>query len=1216
MAKAYEYVVEIRAGFNKLSNDMRQASGQFKKLEKDVTGVFKNISAIAKSAAVLGGVVAINQLKNAVMELAKKGEAAGSIAEGFQKLGGSSKSIQDASKATLGLVSKFELMKLANQALLKGIPQVNENFAMLADYAGRVANTLDQDTGTALENLINGLSTVKEKQLAAIGITIDADEAYRKYAESNNIAAVAGKRWEDVLTSQEQKLAKQNAAVEAVRNNLDKLAPVSDSVANAQQAYNQAIDDGLATMGNAINNNTQLADAYRQLEKVINEIDWEKLGEDIGTVSGIMATMASSVLPLLASEFSKVARGFESLFGETAQSSLDKLTVKILELESSLAEVRNSSKPGAIIGRMVGLDDKLSGQLASAKKDFKDLLDAQESLRLSEEKLAAMREAKGAKLLKDMKDKAEADKEAEAAGRRIAEAMAAAAEETKKFREALDKEETKQLEDGVKKGLDVALKSLNKSSFEYYTKLLEEVTRDGITKGWGKSYENSQGEDRQKADDIANAGAKAAGDEYRNKFAEAAKDFKKEQIKAGEEAAKKTRERYEEVAQGVESAFRNAFSSVGGSDWRTNIMDLGVTLAATLTAAFQTGVTDNPKVVQGIADLGVVLGNYLAKTFGATAFGDNNTPGEGASIGKIASAAGQAYFNDKGERIDPSLFGIGDEQKAMDAGAIGQNQDGSFIYPESGVKQDDAAKAEQAAKNAAAWASAAGTILGAATSSAYNKKTGEKEGAVAGGIIGAAIGAYFGGPQGAAAGAQIGSALGSFFGGLFKKGVKNPETKARHAFEQWLEDRFKELGKIRIMDANGKLGGYLTDFRGKELTPDFNDQGPGGWVSDMDAWGEKAKNSFLGLGEAMKELRGISEDVGAQIGYMLGTNLAGNIDNAKLLMLQLGLTFEEVSEALLKSAMKGTISWLAFNSYIRDTAEAFKPGLSAVGAISQAFQNLIDGAGQGRESVKAFKDIAVEAMEAGVKTMEGLKQYLLAQGFDPEYVEALMDAAKQRGVDSLKEWSEATDQVAGSIIGDMEAMSTKLQEEWNKMRENLKDFSKSLKEIPKEVQSTIKIKVKTEYDENTKQVIERMGNVLPSGVPNEGERDMSETATAQTGRLARATSAARSTRMVSRMTGKVYTPATGNPFGGGVIRTPVITGKPYDVAAGGMNLVQRPPEPSRTPGVNINIDAKGAAAGAENAIMDASRQIEANVINTILPMIRDAGMRGGRGADY
>ena len=227
MAVAYEYVVDIRAGFAKLTNDLKDVSKQFSGVEKTVGNVFKNINTIINSALAVGGVFAINRLKDSLIELAKRGEAAGSIAEGFQKLGGSAATIEAASRATMGLVGQFDLMKIANQAMLKGIPDVNKNFALMAEYAGRVANTLDMDTTTALTNLTAAIGTAKEKMLQNLGITIDTDKAFQNYAKAHGIVLGTAKKWTDVLSDQEQKLAKQEEVLRILPEAISKLAGVT-----------------------------------------------------------------------------------------------------------------------------------------------------------------------------------------------------------------------------------------------------------------------------------------------------------------------------------------------------------------------------------------------------------------------------------------------------------------------------------------------------------------------------------------------------------------------------------------------------------------------------------------------------------------------------------------------------------------------------------------------------------------------------------------------------------------------------------------------------------------------------------------------------------------------------------------------------------------------------------------------------------------------------
>ena len=1219
MATAYEYVVDIRAGFAKLSGDINGVTNQFKRLERDVGSIFSNIGKIATAGLAIAGVAAIGKLNTALVEMAKRGEAAGSIMEGFQKLGGSTAAIKQAQQATIGLVSSFDLMKIANQAMLKGVPDVNKNFGLLAEYAGRVANTLDQDTTVALSNLVNALASTKEKQLQAMGVTIDADKAYRDFAKANNIAAIAGKRWEDVLTSQQQKLAKQSAVVQAVIDKTGKLAPVTDSVANAQAAFTTALADGDKQMSIAVNNSEGLRTAYRELEQATKSIDWAALGKAIGEVASVIATLASTVIPPAVSAFNDLSKAAAFFFSNDARSEMERTIVSVGEMGEQLKkaqdnlkreQARGGWKNDLVIASLTKEIEDLKAKLPEASKKVLELY----KVVSNEGKSVDTPIKETNKGLSDMPGKAEA-----------------AAKAVAKVTAEIAKQATANKQEGIQRGLENALDKLDIKAFQTYLESLRTQTRDGILAGYKEAWSSLSKDKKAEAQTGADDAANLATDEYKKKWNDAAEKFGKAQQEASAEAAKKTAEEYNKVADGIRDSFRAAFDQAANGDWKTSLMDLAANFAAAIGAAFTTGVTKNPDVITGLADLGKVFGNVLANALGIATGGEGSPgsggAGAGAGIGKVAAAAGQSYFNDKGELVKQvaDVFVDANKQAVVPPnGAIGQNQDGTFIMPDGSSQKGavDAQRAEQAAQNAASYAAAAGTILGAATRKP-SRKDNAAEGQAAGAAIGAVIGAYYGNP---AAGAAIGGEIGRMIGSIFKKGVQHPDSKARVAFEGWIEDQFKALGKVRFIDANGKLGGYFKDFKGKSFQEDFNNSNGGDWSKNMDAWGSKAKSTFLGLGEAMKELRGITEDVGAQIGYMLGQNMAGNIDNARALVQALGLTFEQVSEALLKSAMKGTISWLAFNSYIRDTAEAFKPGLAAIGAIDQAFQNLIDGAGQGRESVKAFKDIAVEAMEAGVTTMEQLRQYLLSKGFDPEYVNALINSAINRGIDTLKEWSEASDAAAGSVVGDMEAASGKLQEEWNKMRESLKGLSESLKEIPKEVNTTVKIKVKTEYDEATKEVVKKLGQgALPGAVPNEGERNLSEDFTTPIGRSGTNSPQAASAAgrvLAARMRSQNPFTWNGNATLGPVaVPAPAVTGTPYQWGAGGLNNKGNPNLPDNTPlarrpgTTNINIDAKGAGAGVERQIIDAANYVEQKVMRTILGHITQTQARGGRAAD-
>lgn len=1197
---AYEYVIEIRAGFNKLSNDMRQVSGQFSKLEKDIGGTFKAIGAIAKSAAVLGGIAALNNMTKAAVALAKEGEAAGSIRESFQALGGSAAAIEKASKATMGMVSSFELMRQANQALLRGVPDVNENFSKMADYASRVANALDMDTSTALKTLTSALAGAKKEMLEKMGVVVNTEAAYKSYAKANNIAAVAGKRLQDVLTDTDKELAIQAEALRVIDDRLKVLPKAQDSVTNAFTAMNTAIEDSRKRMGDAINETTQMQEAFRDYEEKIKSVDWESIGAGVGIVTGWFEKFKNALVSIPYGYIELVGKAFNAAFGSGTKANMDAIELRLRGINNEIARIQNTTKASGMFLNMIGAGDALVASLEKEKAELQKKMAWEVTTFIDKEarKTEALKKAE-----KERKDAAKAEQDKLRAEERAAEAARAAerrAEQLKQLKEKISDDAFKFEKDDIEEGIKKATESLDPAAFANYVEQLKAATYKGVLEGYEGLGELPAIEQEQAYKNATKAADESA-ESARASYADALKS-------ANEEGARNAEQEYDRVADTVRSSFSKAFNDAASGDWQSQLMELAVNFAAALAAALQTGVTKNPSIITGLSDLGSLLGNSLADAFGAKGGVGVSGGGAGATISQtgsslagIAQAAGQTYTNAQGQTVTPG-----------DAGGAGNSLGGGLSNIQTG-----GAAGNGTAGIIAGYAATAGTIIGAFQQK-KNKKDNSVEGQQAGAVIGAVVGGIIGSiipvigtAIGAALGAVIGSMIGKLIGGLFKKGPQNPQTKARVAFEGWIEDQFKAAGNIRFFGAGGILEGYFGNFRGKELTKDFNPTknadgtiNPPAWGTNMDSWGKGAKGTFLGLGEALKEILKLSDAVGAQLGYMLGTNLSGNVDNARLLVQALGLDFEQVSDALLKAALKGQISWLQFNSYIRDTAEAFKPGLAAIGDIGAAFNNLIDSAGQGREAIKSFKDIAVEAMEAGVNTMEQLRQFLLAKGYDPEYVNALINSAAQRGIDSLKEWAEASDATAGAVVGDMEAASVKLQEAWAKMRESLAELAKGLKEIPKEVQSVVKVKVQTEFDDNTRELVSKLPGSTPPGIPSEGERNMEQTETASTGRSARRLAAM----------GRSLDVGTGNPFGGGSIQGPTITGTPYNVSAGGMNLV-RNPGTSSSPGVSINIDAKNAGAGAEYRIAEAARMIEARVIANVIPMIRQASMRGGRGAE-
>jgi hypothetical protein len=278
---------------------------------------------------------------------------------------------------------------------------------------------------------------------------------------------------------------------------------------------------------------------------------------------------------------------------------------------------------------------------------------------------------------------------------------------------------------------------------------------------------------------------------------------------------------------------------------------------------------------------------------------------------------------------------------------------------------------------------------------------------------------------------SFGALLGGGIGGLFGRGPQNKQTQARHQFAGYMEDNIKEKGAFTVYDGKGGSS-KLTNFMEGASTK-FNDPK---WADKLNSQADQVKGTFSGLGEAFKNLLGITEDVGGQIAAMLGENLKYNLDSARHMVKRLGLSFEEIEKQLVEIGLKGDKTWLEIETQIQGVAEAFKPGLTAVGAFGQAMSNLLGSGAKGFEAVQSIRDIAVEAGEAGIKSFDALRVELL-KTFDPATVDAFFKALKQRGVTSIGELMQISDRAAGGIVADMQALGVKFTDSGKKITDGI-----------------------------------------------------------------------------------------------------------------------------------------------------------------------------------
>jgi len=492
--------VELRALVSKFSSDMDSAVKKVTDVEKGITKVFKNIERVTQAALVIGGVVAVKKFADSLTALAEKGEVAESIADGFKRLGGSSSEIEEARKSVLGMVDSFDLMKIANEGLVRGIPQFNENFSEIAELGARLANTLGKDTKGAIEEVTQALATASEKQLRNVGIIIDADKAYQNYAEQIGVSA-------DQLSKAQKLEARQLAAMEQLTPAIERQAEVTDSVANAHDAFKAALSEATKEMGIAVNNNDELREAWRTLEEQIKKVDWNEIGENIAALGGMVLKFAAEAIPAVQSFFNEFTVGakvlnraileyqagadsitaaFDKAYDAVASEEKTKKAVQSLtdikeeaeRLREAIGGASSQKELQRYLPQLSAVVEKWKefGDTAPALK--KDLQDVTTLYRQQSETLPTVTQAV-------ITHSEKSSKAIEAEQKSLDKLQ----KEVEKYRDKWDDLISQGKEDSLKKQIETAIDELNSADFNGLKEELRKTIQEGFLQEWEKAIE-------------------------------------------------------------------------------------------------------------------------------------------------------------------------------------------------------------------------------------------------------------------------------------------------------------------------------------------------------------------------------------------------------------------------------------------------------------------------------------------------------------------------------------------------------------------------------------------------------------------------------------------------------------------------------------------------------------------------------------------------------
>jgi|5B_taG_2_1085324.scaffolds.fasta_scaffold04993_2 hypothetical protein len=211
--------VALVKAIKELNKATRQLNGQLNKLNKSNVAVAKSQTLVqqrvgATTKAANASSTAFTRLQATIsvyrnkmllagfatalivrplMNLVKLSADFQDLERGFEGLGrsieASSEHLNKLREATNGTVDDMELMRQANNALMLGIVENEDEMAQLFDTAQRLGQALGRDTVSSIESMVTGMGRQSRLMLDNIGIIVKSETAYKRFAKEQGILA-------------------------------------------------------------------------------------------------------------------------------------------------------------------------------------------------------------------------------------------------------------------------------------------------------------------------------------------------------------------------------------------------------------------------------------------------------------------------------------------------------------------------------------------------------------------------------------------------------------------------------------------------------------------------------------------------------------------------------------------------------------------------------------------------------------------------------------------------------------------------------------------------------------------------------------------------------------------------------------------------------------------------------------------------------------------
>ena len=232
---ATKHVHEIIAktvGFGKAEKGVKNLSGSMKKF---ATGLVSAAAAYKAFSVGLESIQLAGKLEGVETAFNNMRKEAGFSINTFSKL----------DKALDGTADKITIMEQANNAMLLGIAESEEQMAEMFDVAQRLARAVGQDATFGIESLVTGLGRQSKLMLDNLGIMVDVEAANKTYAQSLN-------KTTSELTDQERKQAFINEAMRQGKTLVDGIGEETITASDKIQRFTTSITNLKIAVGEAL----------------------------------------------------------------------------------------------------------------------------------------------------------------------------------------------------------------------------------------------------------------------------------------------------------------------------------------------------------------------------------------------------------------------------------------------------------------------------------------------------------------------------------------------------------------------------------------------------------------------------------------------------------------------------------------------------------------------------------------------------------------------------------------------------------------------------------------------------------------------------------------------------------------------------------------------------------------------------------------------------